>query len=97
MYTIMIVAIIRATCPTAVEREFVLQEGFGPAIVTDNVLAVDVDEFHSFLRRMYRAYCSLSRQSEPQAMRCRIECVVNGHRFYVKVDEQLGGIRYGEC
>lgn len=97
MYNIMIVTIIRATCPTPVEREFVLQEGFGPAIVTDNKVSVEVDEFVVFLRRLYRAYCAVSRQSYPHAMRCRLECRVRDKRFFVKVDEQLGGLRYGEC
>lgn len=95
-YIIMTVTIIRATCPTPVEREFILQEGFGPVVITDNKVSVDVDEFTDFLSRLYHAYCALSRQSYPQAMRCRLECVVRDHRFFVKVDEQLGGIRYGE-
>lgn len=96
MYTTMIVNIIRATCPTPVEREFILQEGYGSVVVTDNIVSVDVDEFTEFLSRLYHAYCALSRQSYPQAMRCRLECVVRDRRFFVKVDEQLGGLRYGE-
>ena len=96
MYTIMIVNIIRATCPTPVEREFILQEGYGSVIVTDNKVSVEVDEFTGFLSRLYHAYCALSRQSYPEAMRCSLECVVRDRRFFVKVDEQLGGLRYGE-
>lgn len=86
------VRIIRATCPTPVEREFIIQ---GPeALVKDNSVIVQVDEFRQFLSRLYRAYCSLSRQSYGDAMRCTIVCEVLQRKFYVKVVD--GGLQYGE-
>lgn len=86
------VLIMRATCPTVVEREFVLQ---GPVTYVDkDVIEVEVCEFRCFLSRLYRAYCSLSRQSYGDAMRCTIQCTVRNHAFFVKVED--GGLRYGE-
>jgi len=86
------VRIVRATCPTPVEREFILQ---GPEVlVVDHSIIVQVGEFRQFLSRLYHAYCSLSRQSFGDAMRCTIKCEVLGHKFFVKVED--GGLRYGE-
>lgn len=86
------VRIIRATCPTPVEREILLQ---GPVTINGgHSIIVHVDEFRQFLSRLYRAYCSLSRQSYGDAMRCTITCEVLGHKFFVKVED--GGLRYGE-
>ena len=86
------IRIIRATCPIPVEREFLLQ---GPVSIIDgHSIIVTVDEFRQFLSRLYRAYCSLSRQSYGDAMRCTITCEVKQRKFFVKVED--GGLRYGE-
>lgn len=88
----MIVSIVRATCPTVVEREFILHAP--RSTVTYARVAVVVDEFTQFLGYLYRAYASLSCQSYGMAMRVTITCEVNGRKFFVKVED--GGLRYGE-
>lgn len=86
------VRIIRATCPTPVEREFLLQ---GPVVIIGgHSIVVCVNEFSEFLSRLYRAYCSLSCQSYGDAMRTTITCEVNKRKFFVKVVD--GGLLYGE-
>lgn len=88
----MIVSIVRASCPSVVEREFVLH--VKQCSITATRIAVCVDEFTDFLSCLYRSYASLSRQSYGFAMRCTITCEVGGHKFFVKVVD--GGLRYGE-
>lgn len=88
----MIVSIVRASCPTPVEREFILHAKL--ATITYTRVSVVVDEFTQFLSYLYRAYAELSRWDYPVCMRCAITCEVNGRKFFVKVEE--GGLRYGE-
>lgn len=88
----MIVSIARATCPTPVEREFILHAKM--ATITYTRISVVVDEFTQFLSYLYRAYAELSRRDYPVCMRCTITCLVNERKFFVKVEE--GGLRYGE-
>lgn len=87
----MIVSIVRASCPTAVEREFILHAK--QPTVSAIRISVVVDEFTQFLSYLYRAYAALSRQSYGEAMRIGITCEVNGRKFNVKVED--GGLRYG--
>lgn len=88
----MVVSIVRASCPTVLEREFVLHAVRPTVSVTR--ISVVVDEFTQFLSYLYHAYAALSRQSYGEVMRMRITCEVNGRKFGVKVMD--GGLRYGE-
>lgn len=88
----MIVSIVRATCPTPVEREFILHAPM--STVTYSRVSVAVDEFTQFLSYLYRAYAELSRWDNGFSMRCPVTCEVNGRKFFVKVED--GGLRYGE-
>lgn len=88
----MIVSIVRATCPTPVEREFILHAPL--ATVTYARVSVVVDEFRQFLSYLYRAYTELSRWDYGFCMRSTITCEVNGRKFFVRVEN--GGLRYGE-
>lgn len=90
--TIMIVSLVRATTPTVLEREFIL-EASKPTI-TSTRISVCVDAFPQFLRALYHAYASLSRQSYGDVMRMTITCEVNGRKFFVRPED--GGLRYGE-
>lgn len=88
----MIVSIVRATCPTPVEREFILHAYM--ATVTYTRISVVVDEFRQFLHYIYAAYAELSRWDYAFCMKNTITCEVNGRKFFVKVED--GGLRYGE-
>lgn len=88
----MIVSIVRATCPTPVEREFILHAYM--ATVTYARVSVVVDEFRQFLSYLYKAYAELSRWDNSFSMRCTITCEVDGRKFFVRVED--GGLRYGE-
>lgn len=88
----MIVSIVRATCPTPVEREFILHASM--ATVTHARVSVVVDEFRQFLHYLYAAYAELSRWDYDFCMRCTITCEVDGRKFFVRVEN--GGLRYGE-
>lgn len=89
----MIVSIVRASCPTVLEREFILHS-VRPSVSAVRISVV-VDEFTQFLSYLYRAYASLSRQSYGEVMRMSITCEVNGRKFSVRVED--GGLRYGVC
>lgn len=58
----------------------------------NRLIWVEVDEFYEFLHILYKTYASLSRRSEPETMRTRITCYVEGVKFYVWVAD--GGLRY---
>lgn len=88
----MIVSIVRASCPTPVEREFILHAKM--PTVSDCRVSVVVDEFRQFLSYLYRAYAELSRWDYGSCMRSTITCEVNGRKFFVRVED--GGLRYGE-
>ena len=88
----MIVSIVRATCPTPVEREFILHAYV--TTVTFSRLSVIVDDFHQFLHYLYGAYAELSRWDYAFCMQNTINCEVNGRKFFVRVEK--GGLRYGE-
>lgn len=88
----MIIMIDRQATPVAMRREMLLS--FGRILVTTLTISVEVPEFPSFLHYVYHAWAELSRGSEGDAVRLPLRCVVNGRRFWVRVED--GGIRYGE-
>lgn len=88
----MVVSLVRATTPTPLEREFILNAKMPTVSATR--ISVCVDEFRQFMSYLYRAYAALSRQSYGDVMRCRITCEVDGVKFWVMVEGN--GLRYAK-
>lgn len=92
----MLVSILRATCPTVVEREIAL---YAKKIVyTLNRINVEVGGFREFLSIFYHAYANLSRQSGEDVrtgMLLPVRCEVDGIVFFVHCED--GGVRYGRA
>lgn len=88
----MIIMIDRHATPVAMRRELLLS--FGKVLVTTLTMSVEVSEFSSFLHCVYHSWAVLSRGSEGDVMRLPLRCVVNGRRFWVRVEGNA--IRYGE-
>lgn len=87
----MIVSIVIHATSVHVRREVLLSGRH--VVITRGRMNLEVTEFTEFLRIMYRAYASLSRQSYGYAMRIRAVCEVGLNRFWVKPDGN--GLRYG--
>lgn len=87
----MIVSILMAETSLHVRREVIFSGRH--VVVTQGRLNIEVAEFTEFLRIMYHAYASLSRQSHGDAMRMRAVCEVGLVRFWVRPDGN--GMRYG--
>lgn len=88
----MIIMIDRKATPVVLRRELLLS--FGRILMTPLTMSVEVEAFPQFLRCVYHAWAVLSRQSEGAAMRLPLRCVVNGRRFWIKVEGNA--LRYGE-
>lgn len=88
----MFITIDRYATPVALRRELLLS--FSRAAFTATTMVVEVEEFPKFLHCVYHAWAVLSRQSEGVAMRLPLRCVVNGRRFWVRVEGNA--LRYGE-
>lgn len=88
----MIIMIDRHATPVSLRRELLLS--FGKVLVTTLTMSVEVPEFPAFLHCVYRAWAVLSRGSDGDAMRLPLRCVVNGRRFWVRVEGNA--LRYGE-
>lgn len=88
----MIIMIDRQATPVAMRRELLLS--FGRVLVTTLTMSVEVPEFPAFLHCVYHSWAVLSRGSEGDAVRLPLRCVVNGRRFWVRVEGNA--IRYGE-
>lgn len=88
----MIIMIDRKATPVVLRRELLLS--FGRILVTTLSISVEVENFASFLHCVNHAWAVLSRQSEGDAMRLPLHCVVNGHKFFVRVEGNA--LRYGE-
>lgn len=87
----MIVMIDRKATPLALRRELLF--ACHHMIVTPITLSVEVGEFIEFIRCVYHAYAVLSRGPNGDAMRAPVRCVVNGNKFWVRVEDNA--VRYG--
>lgn len=88
----MIIMIDRIATPVAMRRELLLS--FGRVLVTTLTMSVEVPEFPAFLHCVYHSWAVLSRGSDGDALRLPLRCVVNGRRFWIRVEGNA--IRYGE-
>lgn len=92
----MVIKVNRKTLVWSLETELMLQlTGKGNVIFSREYIQIETNEFIEFLRIMSRVWRELSRYSYPEAMRCKIEILVNERKGFVKYDEELKGIRYG--
>lgn len=87
----MIVMIDRKATPVVLRRELLLS--FGRVLMTTLTISVEVEDFPRFIHCVYHAWAVLSRQSEGDAMRLPLRCVVNGRKFFVRVEGNA--LRYG--